>query len=83
MSSTANAYEELFDGGLPLRVQRSLGLVKPGRLLDATRALFVVLSGWLPLAYLATTPFLIRLTNRHGFFPDYSFHARGGTRDED
>ena len=63
MSSTANVYEELFDGAPSLRMPRSLGLVKADQLLDVRRALFAVLIGWLPMA-LGSTPFLIALTNR-------------------
>jgi len=44
---------ELFDGGPPSRMQRSLGLVKPNEPRMVWRVVLAVLVGWVPLAVLA------------------------------
>lgn len=76
-SSTANVNEELFDGGPPLRLQRSLGLIEPGRPLVARRALLALLIGWLPPAVLAVGYLLISADqSAKTLFSDYGFHAR-------
>jgi len=40
---------EIFDGGPPLRLEKSLGLIKPNQRRSVQRALFVVLIVWVPL----------------------------------
>jgi hypothetical protein len=77
MDTTANLNDELFDGGPPLSLERSLGLVKPGQPLVAKRALLVVLIGWLPLAVLAATQLLVSSDEPvRAFFSDFGVHAR-------
>jgi len=77
MSGTGNVHDKLFDGGAPLRLVRSLGLVKPDQPLVARRALLAVLIGWLPPAVLAAGYLLISADeSAKTFFPDYGFHAR-------
>ena len=74
---TANANDELFEGGPLVRWQRSLGLVKPGRPLVARRALLAVLIGWLPLAILAAARLLVSSDeSAKSFFSDFAVHAR-------
>ena len=43
---------QLFEGGPPLRLQRSIGLVAPGRLHVGRRALLAALISWVPMALL-------------------------------
>lgn len=75
MSGTANVIDELFDGAPPLRLERALGLVKPGRPSFARRALLAALVGWVPLAILAAVqPFTS--SNEKSFFSDFAVHAR-------
>ena len=77
MDATANAQDKLFDGGPPMRLQRALGLVKPGRPLFARRALLAVLIGWLPLAVPTAAQFLISSDeSARSFFSDFAVHAR-------
>ena len=77
MSGTANVNDELFDGGPPLRWERFLGLVKPGRPLVAKRASLAVLIGWLPLVVLAAVQLLILSEeSARSFFSDFAVHAR-------
>jgi len=53
MSATVRQSGELLEGGPPHRLQRSLGLIKPGDPKIARRAGLVVLVGWAPLVVLA------------------------------
>ena len=77
MSGTANVNDELFEGGPLLRLERSLGLVKPGRPLVAKRASLAVLIGWLPLFVLAAAQLLILSDeSARSFFSDFAVHAR-------
>jgi ABC-type multidrug transport system fused ATPase/permease subunit len=77
MSGTTNVNEELFDGGPPLHLERSLGLIKPGRPLVAKHALLAVLVGWLPLAVLAATQRLLSSDeSAKTFFSDIAVLAR-------
>jgi hypothetical protein len=77
MSATANVNEELFDGGLLMRWERSLGLIKPGRSLAARRTLFAVFIGWVPLAILAVAQLLFSGDeSAKSFFSDVAVHAR-------
>lgn len=75
MSDTANIHDELFDGAPPLRLERALGLVKPGRPAIAKRALLAALVAWVPLAVLAAVQ-LFTSTNQKSFFSDFGVHAR-------
>lgn len=77
MSATANPNDELFDGGPPLRLERLLGLVKPGQPMLSRRAMLAVLIGWLPLAVLAAAQLLISSDeSAKSFFSDFAVHAR-------
>jgi hypothetical protein len=53
MDETVRTERELFDGGPPSRLQRSLGLVKPNESRMVWRVVLAVLVGWVPLAVLA------------------------------
>jgi len=53
MNETVRTERELFDGGPPSRLQRSLGLVKPNEPRMVWRAVLAVLVGWVPLVVLA------------------------------
>lgn len=69
--------ENLFEAGPPMRLQRSLGLVRPGQLRVARRALFAVLIAWAPLAVLAETQnLLFSSQTARSFFSDFAVHAR-------
>ncbi len=77
MSGTANMTEEVFDGGPLLRWERKLRLVKPGRQLNARRALLAVLIAWLPLAVLNAAQFLVfGDESAKSFFSDFAVNAR-------
>ena len=77
MSGTANVNDELFDGGPLLRWERSLGLIKAGRLQVTRRAVLAVMIGWLPLAILAGLQLLISSDeSAKSFFSDIAVHAR-------
>jgi ABC-type multidrug transport system fused ATPase/permease subunit len=77
MSGTANANDELFDGGPLLRWERLLGLVRHGRPLAAKRTLVAVLIGWVPLALLAAAQLLFSADeSAKSFFSDIAVHAR-------
>lgn len=74
---TANVNDEVFDGGLLMRWERSLGLSKSGRSVVAKRALIAVLIGWVPLAVLAAAQLLISSDeSAKSFFTDFAVHAR-------
>src|SRR5262245_9566132 len=53
MNETVRTERELFDGGPPSRLQRSLGLVKPNEPRIVWRVVLAVLVGWVPLVVLA------------------------------
>lgn len=53
MSVAVDTDSELFDGGPPIRLQRSLGLIKPDQPRIIYRAVLVALVGWAPLVVLA------------------------------
>lgn len=77
MSDTANANEELFDGGPLLRWERSFGRVKAGRPPAARRTLIALLIAWVPMAVLATAQLLIwGDESAKSFFSDIAVHAR-------
>ena len=50
MNETVRTERELFDGGPPRRLQRSLGLVKPNEPRMVWQVVLAVLVGWVPLA---------------------------------
>src|SRR5262249_36965487 len=54
MSEALLTESELFDGGPPVRLQRSLGLIKPDNPRIMYRAVLAGLIGWAPLVVLTT-----------------------------
>jgi hypothetical protein len=77
MNVTALQSGELLYGGPPHRLQRSLGLIKPGDPMIARRAGLVVLVGWVPLVALAVAQSLIlRNQMAKSFFSDFAVYAR-------
>ena len=49
MSVPVDTDSELFYGGPPIRLQRSLGLIKPDKPRIIHRTVLVALVGWVPL----------------------------------
>ena len=79
MSTTDAVYidQHVFDGGPTLRLQRSLGLVKPEQPHVLRRALFTAIISWAPLALATTAQTLFRGDgSANWFFSDFSIHAR-------
>jgi hypothetical protein len=77
MNVTALQSGELLYGGPPHRLQRSLGLIKPGDTMIARRVELVVLAGWVPLAALAVAQsFILRNQMAKSFFSDFAVYAR-------
>ena len=79
MSTSDAVYvdQHVFDGGPTLRLQRSLGLVKPEQPRILRRALFSAIIAWAPLALATTAQTLFRGDgSAHWFFSDFSIHAR-------
>ena len=75
--STVYIDEHVFDGGPPLRLQKSLGLVKPDETRVVRRALFSAAAAWIPLAMLATAESILFSNNSAPwFFRDFAVHAR-------
>jgi len=69
--------QHVFDGGPPLRLQRSLGLVKPEQPRILRRALFTATLAWAPLALATAAQTLWRGDGSvNWFFSDFSIHAR-------
>ena len=67
----------VFDGGPPLRLQRSLGLVKPEQPRVLRRALFAAGIAWMPLVLLTTAQTLFFAdSSARWFFSDFSVHTR-------
>jgi len=67
----------VFENGPPLRLQRLIGLVEPGRLRVGKRALLAAVIAWVPLAVLALTESI--LTSRsvaQEFFSDLGVYGR-------
>lgn len=77
MSDAIYSDRHVFDGGPPLRFQRSLGLVKPDQPRVVRRALFAAAIAWVPLA-LVTALQTLRFGDgsASSFFSDFSVHAR-------
>ena len=77
MAGAGHIDDELFDGGPPLRWQRSLGLVRPGDSRSVRRAQLVMLIGWVPPAVLAAFHALVmRDEAAKTFFTDFAVYAR-------
>lgn len=69
--------QHVFDGGPPLRLQRSLGLVKPEHPHILRRALLAAIIAWVPLALATSAQTLFRGDGSvNWFFSDFSIHAR-------
>jgi len=66
MAETNRADTEIFDGGPPLRLEKSLGLIKPNQRRSAQRALFAVLIVWAPLFVLSAIESLVLGENKLG-----------------
>ena len=65
MAETNRADNEIFDGGPPLRLEKSLGLVKPNQRRTSSGA-FAVLIVWAPLFVLSAIESLVLGENRLG-----------------
>lgn len=77
MTRAAHSGDELFDGGPPLRWQKSLGLVRPDDSRSLRRAQLVMLVGWVPPALLAAAQwFFMRDEAAKSFFYDFAVYAR-------
>ena len=55
---------EIFDGGPPFRLEKSLGLIKPNQRRSVQRAIFAVLIVWAPLFVLSAIESLVLEKNR-------------------
>lgn len=75
MSVTADVNNELFHNAPPLRIERALGLIKPGRPHVVKRALLAALIAWAPLAIVSIVE-LFTFQNDRSFFSDFGVHAR-------
>jgi hypothetical protein len=64
MAETNRADTEIFDGGPPLRLEKSLGLIKPNERRSVQRALFAVLIVWAPLFVLSAIESLMLGENK-------------------
>ena len=58
------ADNEIFDGGPPLRLEKSLGLIKSNQRRSVQRAILVVLIAWAPLVILSAIESLVLEENR-------------------
>jgi hypothetical protein len=77
MHETVRTEGELFDGGPPRRLQRSLGLVKPNEPSMVWWVVFAVLVGWVPLAVLAAAQDLALGADRtRALLLDFAVYAR-------
>jgi hypothetical protein len=56
--------DEIFDGGPPLRLEKSLGLIKPNQRRSIQRAVLVVLIVWAPLVIFSAIESLVLEENR-------------------
>ena len=66
MAETNRADTELFDGGPPLRLEKSLGLIKPNERRSVQRAVIAVLIVWAPLFVLSAIESLVLEQNKLG-----------------
>jgi hypothetical protein len=77
MSVAIEHGRELFEGGPPRRLQRSLGLIEPDDPRTARRAKLAVLVGWAPLAVLVIVEEVIMRSNAaKSFFYGFAESAR-------
>ena len=77
MSDATYTERHVFDGGPPLRLQRSLGLVKPDHPRVVRRALLAAGIAWIPLVLLTLLQSLrFGDSSANAFFSDVSVHAR-------
>ena len=74
---TASTNDDVFDSGLLLRWEQKLRLVKPGRQLNARRALLAVVLTWVPLAVVTAVQSLVSGDeSAKSFFSDFAVNAR-------
>ena len=66
MAETNRADAEIFDGGPPFRLEKSLGLIKPNERRSVQRALLALLIVWAPLFVLSAIESLVLGENRPG-----------------
>ena len=66
MAETNRAATEIFDGGPPLRLEKSLGLIKPNERRSLQRAALAGVIVWVPLFVLSTIESLVHGENRVG-----------------
>ena len=66
MAETNRADTEIFDGGPPLRLEKSLGLIKPNQRRSVQRAILAVLIVWAPLFVLSAIESLVLEKNKLG-----------------
>jgi hypothetical protein len=64
MAEANRADSEIFDGGPPLRLEKSLGLIRPDERRTIQRAVLVVLLVWVPLVILSAIESLVLQENR-------------------
>ena len=77
MNETVRTERELFDGGPPYRLQRSLGLLKPNEPRMVWRVALAVLVGWVPLAVLTAAQDLALGADRtRSLLFDFAVYAR-------
>ena len=66
MAEANRADTELFDGGPPLRLEKSIGLIKPNERRSVQRAVIAVLIVWAPLFVLSAIESLVLEENKLG-----------------
>ncbi len=77
MSDVIYSDRHVFDGGPPLRLQRSLGLVKPDQPRAIRRALLAAGISWVPLGLVTVLQtWRFADSSANSFFSDFSVHAR-------
>ena len=77
MAESNRAAAEIFDGGPPLRLEKSLGLVESERQRTFQRAVLVILIVWLPLFVLAAIQSLVLGENKlSSLLVDFTVHFR-------
>jgi hypothetical protein len=77
MDETIHINHELFDGGPPRRLQRSLGLIRPDKPGIVRRALLAMVLGWVPLVVLAVAQDLALGEDRaRSLLLDFAVYAR-------
>jgi hypothetical protein len=77
MKTAAYIDDDVFSGGPPIRLQKSLGLIKPGQYRVVRRALFAALIAWAPLAVLNGLQSLTSTSQAsRSFISDFAVHAR-------